>query len=331
MIRTLAFSCSLVALFAGAGAFASAHPERVAGQVLTVLGDRHAIVVRCDARGSKPETTKLFKLAAGIDPASLRAGDRIVGLADPDSASPTFDEIRVTHMEIAAPSVVRPAIPLLVGDALPETRFVDQRGRSFAFSDFRGESVVLTFFYTRCRDQNECPLVSSHLRILQRRFANKPYHLVEMTIEPRYDRPAILAEYGRAYDADPDRWTLATGDPQTVLDFAARFGIDPFADPRIGLIHTERTALIGPDGKIVDFVDQANWNPDNIVARLQPPVTKPATWLERLDFELSKLTVALCGNGATGYSGLQDLAIVLAILGGVAFVLQRVARFFITH
>ena len=323
-------ACSLVLYLTATVAAAWAHPERMRGLVLSVLAERREVVVRRDAVDVKPGLTALFRLAPQVDVASLHAGDHIVALADHETGSVTLSEVRVLP-EAAPQSVIRPAIPLLVGDHMPATRFVDQRGRSFSFADFHGRSVVLAFVYTRCNDKNECPLVSSHFRILQQRFANGPYHLVEMTIDPRYDRPPILARYGKIFGADEKRWTLATGDPETVLDFDARFGVDPFADPHVGLIHTERTALIDPDGKIIDFVDQASWNPANIVARLQPVLAHPSTFLERLDFELSKVTVAICGNGATGFSGLQDLAIILAILGSVAFALQRVARFFITH
>lgn len=294
--------------------------------MLSVLDARHEVVVRCDTVGAKPGVTTLFRLSPSIKTTSLHAGDRIVALVDSDApGGAVLDEIRVTP---AAPpkSAVRVAVPIQVGEQMPATRFIDQRGHSFTFDDFRGKYVVLSFIYTRCRDRDECPLISAHFGVLQQRLANGPYHLVEMTLDPSYDRPSILTAYGVRFGANPERWTLGTGDPQTVLDFAARFGIDPFADPRFGLIHTERTALIDPDGKIIDFIDLAGWNPSDIVARLQSLQSRPTGLLALLDFELSKATVAICGNGATGFNGVEDLAIILAILGSVGFVLQRVAH-----
>jgi cytochrome oxidase Cu insertion factor (SCO1/SenC/PrrC family) len=226
----------------------------------------------------------------------------------------------------AAPSILRTESLLRVGDRLPATRFVDQTAHPFDFADFRGKSLVLAFIYTRCRDPKECPLISSNFGVLQKRFAGGPYHLVEMTLDPSFDRPAVLKTYGAQFGADPARWTLGTGDPRTVLDFALRFGIDPFADPRVGLIHTERTVLIDPDGKIVDFIDQAGWSPGDIAARLQAANSGFSNPLARLDFELSKIAVAVCGNRVAGFSGLQDLAIVLIVVGTGAWFLQLVAR-----
>ena len=68
-----------------------------------------------------------------------------------------LDGVRVVP-EAPPPSAVRTVHPLSVGDAMPATRFVDQRGHAFRFADFHGTSVVLAFVYTRCRDARECPL-----------------------------------------------------------------------------------------------------------------------------------------------------------------------------
>lgn len=308
---------------------ASAHPERVSGIVLTVLGTQHKAVVRRAPEGGKPSLTTLYTLSPRVDATALHAGDRIAGLIDDDATPPRLNEVRVLPQARAAPSqsAVRLVRPLQVGDQIPGTpRFVDPFGRTFSLADFRGKAVVLAFIYTRCRDARECPLVSSNFRELQSRLPNDRYHLVEITLDPSYDRPTVLAKYAQRFGADPKSWTLGTGDPATVLDFDARFGIDPFADPRLGLIHTERTVLIDPNGKIVDLVDEAGWNPTDVVARLRAIQSQSSNPLARLDYELSKAAVAICGNSVARFSGLQDLAIVLVIVGAAGWLLQRLAR-----
>jgi len=319
---TLSWVLAAMALSFGT---AAAHPERVAGLVLSVLADRREAVVRRDAAGSKPGLTTLFRLSPKIDATSLHAGDRIVGQVEERTGGSLLAEVRVVPA-LPPPSVLRTVKPLQIGDRMPATKFVDQFGHPFDFADFRGKSVVLAFVYTRCRDAKECPLISGNFHVLQSRLANDRYHLVEMTLDPDYDRPAVLARYAALFDADAKRWTFGTGDSRTVLDFDLRFGLDPFADPRLGLIHTERTVLIDPDGKILDFMDQAGWNAGDIVARLQAAESRSSNVFARLDFELSKVAVAVCGNGVAGFSGLQDLGIVLVIFAGGAFFLQRVAR-----
>jgi protein SCO1/2 len=304
---------------------ASAHPEQLDGLVLSVLPASHEAVVRRDTFGSKGPQTMLVRLAPKVDAATLHAGDRIVALLDEQPGRAVLSEIRVVPAA-PPPNTLRAIAPLSIGDPVPATRFVDQLGRGFGFADFRGKSVVLAFVYTRCRDPKECPLVSGEFHLLQARLANGPYHLVEMTLDPDFDRPSVLVRYAALFGADAKRWTLGTGDPDAVRAFDARFGLDPFVDPRVGLIHTERTVLVDPGGKIVDFIDQAAWNPADIVARLQAVGAQPSNPFARLDFELSKVAVAVCGNRVAGFSGLADLAIVLVILGSGAWLLQRVAR-----
>ncbi len=299
----------------------SAHPQRLNGVVLSVLAPQREAVVRIDAGGAKPARTMRLRLAANIGAASLHPGDRVIALVDDGE----LDDVRIVP-EAPPPSVIRTVHPLAVGDRMPATGFVDQRGRRFDFAKFRGTSVVLAFIYTRCRDPKECPAISGTFRELQKRLAKGPYHLVEMTLDPSYDRPAVLARYGALFHADPKRWTLGTGDAKTVLDFDARFGLDPFADQSGGLIHTERTVLIDPAGKIVDFIDQAGFSADDVGARLQAIGSQPSNIFARLDFELSKAAVAVCGNRVAGFSGLEDLAIVLVIIGAGGWILQRLAR-----
>ncbi len=303
---------------------ASAHPVRTAGVVLSVLAGKHEIVVRCDAVGSKPARTTMFPLAPNVAAGSLHPGDRIIALVDDDDGN-VVEDVRVVP-PAPAPNAVRIVRPLKIGDAMPATRFVDQSGHAFDFRRFRGKSVVLSFIYTRCRDPKECPAISSNFAVLQRRLAGGPYHLIEMTLDPRYDRPPVLKRYGGLFGADGARWTLGTGDPEAVLGFDARFGLDPFEDPRLGLIHTERTVVIDPAGKITDFIDQAGWSPDDVTAKLQAAGSLPSNPLARLDFELSKDAVAVCGNRVAGFSGLEDLGIVVVIFGSAIWLLQRLAR-----
>ena len=108
----------------------------------------------------------------------------------------------------SADDIVRAVRQLRIGDTVPQTHFIDQSGHPFTFADFRGRGVVLAFIYTRCRDPRECPLVSSTFHSLQQRIDGKAYHLVEITFDPAFDRPPVLARYAQQFDADSRLWTL---------------------------------------------------------------------------------------------------------------------------
>jgi len=162
---------------------------------------------------------------------------------------------------------VTTSVHLKPGDTVPSTAFVDQAGHQISFDAWRGKFVVLSFVYTRCRDANECPLISAKYEQLQNRLGPNA-HLVEMSIDPEYDKPAVLAKYARTFQFDPDRVTLLTGDPHTVLEFAAMFGVTAYTDSKYGFVHNENTVIIDPEGKIADYLPEATWPADEIVSQI---------------------------------------------------------------
>jgi protein SCO1/2 len=305
-------------------AVAAVHIHGLVVDVLTAQGEA---VVRHDAVAGMPAMTMVFRVEPASALARLQAGDRIDASTDFSADEPRLDDIRVTGgVAGGVARAVHDVQPLKVGDVMPQTQFFDQLSRGFSFTDFRGQTVVLAFIYTRCKDPRMCPLVSANFHLLQRKLADLPVHLVEVTLDPAYDTPQVLANYGQRFDADPARWTLATGPENVVNDFAARFGIAVFADPQAGLIHSERTAIIDRNGQIVDLLDAAAWNPDDVAAEVRSVSEVPSNFFARIDYELSKASAALCGNSLSGYSGLLDLAVVAAIFGGACLILYFCAR-----
>jgi len=301
--------------------------DRVGGIVLSVLSGQGEAVVRHDAFGGMPPMTMVFRVQPKSALAGLHPGDRIEALGDLGADEPVLTDVRVIGSVAGVARAVHNVQPLNVGDSLPlTTQFFDQLGRGFTFTDFRGQTVVLAFVYTRCRDPRMCPLVSANFHALQSRLAGLPVHLVEITLDPAYDTPEVLAAYASRFDADASRWTLGTGPVNVVNDFAARFGIAVFADPVAGLIHSERTAIVDRDGRIVDLLDAAAWNPDDVAAEVRSLAQVPANPILRLDYELSKWSAALCGNNLAGYSGLLDLLVVTLIFSGACGILYFAAR-----
>jgi protein SCO1/2 len=319
--------CALLTALVPAGGGAS---QTLHGIVLTVLSGKQQAIVRHEAYGGMPAMAMLFALSAR-DAARLHEGDRIEATVDERAGSEALSNVRVLANPVAGRGPELRSMTLLrTGDAIPPISLVDQSGRPFTIADFRGKTVVLSFIYTRCRDTRMCPLISAHFHQLQQRLDSSAYHLVEVTLDPGYDRPPVLATYAARFDADASRWSIGTGDPRAVLNFAAQFGIVPFPDPSVGLIHSERTALIDRDGRIADFMDEAGWDPNNVTARLQMMNHAPANPIALVDYILSKGIVAVCGNGVAGSSGLLNLILFILIFSSGAFLLFRIGRFLYT-
>jgi protein SCO1/2 len=327
-------AAAILALALIASLTVPARPARAAdhlrGFVVALLPDQHAAIVRHEPFGSMPGMTMMFAVEPASALARLHVGDRITARVDMHADPQRIDEIQVVGHAVpanTAASILHDVQPLRVGDTIPlATQFFDQLGRGFSFQDFRGQTLMLAFVYTRCQDPRMCPLISANFHMLQNKVVGLPIHLVEITLDPAYDTPDVLKRYGAAFGADPDRWTLGTGPISVVNDFAARFGIAVFHDPVAGLVHSEATAIIDPNGQIVDIMHEAAWSPDAVAAELESVAAVPSNPIARLEYELSKDAAALCGNSLPGTSGLLTLAFVALVLTGACWSLYRWAK-----
>lgn len=271
--------------------------------------------------------TMPFRVAPAQTLAMLRAGQTFDATVNMKTEPWTLEKIRVVGAtDLTAPDYLRKVDVLTTGSTLPQsTPFIDQSGKPFTFANLAGQDVVVAFIYTRCQDPRMCPLISAKFSALQKVIDPKT-HLVEVTLDPAYDTPAVLTRYARQFQADPAKWTLLTGDPNTVLDFAAQLGVTALPDPRSGLIHTEDTAIVGRDGKILDTVVTTAWEPDEIVAEIRAQENLASNPIARFDLFLSRTASAICGSATGNFSGLRDLLVVLAIFAAFGYVLFRIAR-----
>ena len=222
-----------------------------------------------------------------------------------------------------------PFVPTLdVGDAVPETALVDQQGRPFSFRMLRGKTAVVSFVYTRCRDVNECPFVSGKFAWLQKHVRREPIELVEITLDPAYDRPAILRAYGKLFGADAKRWKLVTGDVAAVHDVATRLGGVVLGKRADGdLVHDEAVLVVNPQGRIVDRVTGALWAPDQILALARDTARLPSNPWARLSLALTRGVAALCGSSGVSGIPLWGVLLLFAVLLSLgAFILFPLLR-----
>lgn len=323
----------ILALLVMAGERASAHELAVQGLVLNVDRAAGKIVVRYEQAEGLPSRTQSLVVIPRSVVKQLSAGASIRATLDEDVRPPALLDVRVVGRESligassAAPAaVVRNVARVAVGDQVPTGAFVDQTGHAFTLATLHGSPFVLAFVYTRCRDARMCPLISAKFAQLQNRVGDRNLKLVEVSLDPVYDAPAVLARYGHQYGADPARWKLLTGDPETVLNFAARFDVTAFPDPRVGLIHSERTVIVDKNGTIRQLIDETAWLPDELVAAVRADERLASNPIARLNLWLSSAAVAICGNAVAGFSGFTDLFVVLAIFGFFGWLFYRIGR-----
>jgi len=214
-------------------------------------------------------------------------------------------------------------VPVLQpGDTVPAIPLVDQSGAAFSLERLRGNAVVLSFIYTRCPDPRMCPLVSSKFARLQAALGTAPIRLLEVTLDPGFDTPAVLRRYGAAYGADARRWTLATGAPGAIDDLARRLGVASAWTAPGTLAHTEAAIVLDPQGRIARIVDGNAWTPGELLAAAREAAGAPPAPLARLGLWLTA-AVQSCSGGRGGVTALEALLLVAGLTLGIAAALRR--------
>lgn len=112
-----------------------------------------------------------------------------------------------------------------------------------------GQPVLLTFIFTKCG--TICPVMSQTFSQVQDKLgAQQKVHLVSISIDPEYDTPARLAEYGKKVGAG-DQWHFYTG--TTEASVAAQRAFEAFRGDKMS--HTPVTFLRGRAGKPWERID----------------------------------------------------------------------------
>lgn len=296
------------------------------GTVLTVLASKGEAVVSRDTAPGEPGVTSVYRFERAAL-AKLHAGDRIAATEDESGTPTTLRDVMIAAGRAATvTSPERDVTQLAIGDPVPNTALTDQDGRTFTLARYRGQDLVIGFIYTRCRDARECPLTTAKFHELQTLYAKRDVGLLEVTLDPEYDTPGVLKAYANTYGADPARWTFATGPQSRVLDFDAAFGLNPFADPSTGIIHGETLAIVDKAGKIHDLIYTNSWSPSEITAELDEIDGRASNPIARFDLWLSRTAVAMCGDGVSGFDGIVDLLVVIAIFAALAYGFWRLYR-----
>ncbi len=246
------------------------------GQILAVRPERHEVVIKHqDIKGfmqgmTMPFTVRDDALMAGKKPGDLVTATLVVGETQAYLSTLTT----TGHAELSeaapppAPDILEP------GQTVKDATLVDQDNTQRQFSTFKGHRLAVTFIYTRCPLPDFCPLMDKHFAAIQTTIKATPaladVRLLTVTLDPEFDRPAILKAYARRREADPAVWTFLTGEPEEVNRFATQFGLYVEHNPQdaINITHNLRTAVIDPEGRLVSVHSGNSWTPAELVADL---------------------------------------------------------------
>jgi protein SCO1/2 len=226
-----------------------------------------------------PAMTMSFKVKDNWVFEVVKPGNQIAAAYIVDGADSWLEEVVITDQSVdTANPATGAAVEPKVGDEVPNYRLVNQDDKPIRLHDYKGKTLLLTFIFTRCQDPNQCTLMSANFARLNQELQKQPAlydrtHLLSISFDPEYDTPKVLRSYGAAYtgkysDEKFDHWEFASGSVDEVKGIAQFFGLGYYKDEQTGnqqLIHTLRTAVIGPDSKIVKVYRGNDWKPEDLI------------------------------------------------------------------
>jgi protein SCO1 len=139
---------------------------------------------------------------------------------------------------------------------VPDFKLTDQSGRTFdSRAQLDGRVWVANFIFTTCA--GPCPRMTSQLRQIRDDAHDSPdLRLVSFTIDPARDTPPALAEYGKRFGADPDKWFFLTGSQADLNSLSRKTFMLGNVDG--SLEHSSRFVLIDRKSRIRGFYDSSD-------------------------------------------------------------------------
>ncbi len=185
-----------------------------------------------------------------------------------------IEDIRISGSGQTEGSAALSVIPE-PGDPVPDFRLLNQDNREIHLHQYQGRPLLITFIYTRCPLPDYCPLTSGKFAAIYHELRSLPRsdslpHLLTVSFDTEYDRPAVLREYAARYmkPVQFDLWEYATGSEEQIRDITDWFGL-VYEKESNQIVHSLVTGLIDPDGNVVRLYLGNQWRPDEVLDDLR--------------------------------------------------------------
>jgi protein SCO1/2 len=249
------------------------------GVVEKISPDRHtATIHNQEIPGYMMEMTMDFPVKNTNEFNGVSPGDKITFTVIAGKNNAWIQNIRRTGltapvMANAMPSMSAMTTELGPGDLLPDGTLTAEDGRQVHLSDFRGQAVAFTFFFTRCPLPNYCPLMNQNFAAARNLILSMPtaptnWEFLSISFDPENDNPQVLAATGNFYRAgNPDHWLFAAATTNTLVTFAPALDLMVIHQGS-NISHNLRTVVLDPQGRIYRQFDGNQWTPQDLADAL---------------------------------------------------------------
>lgn len=163
--------------------------------------------------------------------------------------------------------------PLDEGDMLPDYHFTNELGQTVNLSQYRGEVLAFTFFFTSCPFPNFCPRIVNHFAEADEQLRHTPgsparWQFLSISFDPKTDTPEHLKAYAQRADYDPAHWSFLTGDLEQISELADQFGQNFWAENG-SISHNIRAVVVDPHGRVRRIFQGNTWTVDELVQEMR--------------------------------------------------------------
>ena len=125
-------------------------------------------------------------------------------------------------------------------------KLVSQLGDTVYLNEtFAGKIVVVNFFFTSC--QTVCPVQTKNMKLLNKAYKKNDTYIrfISISVDPDNDSVPALRTYANRQEANHDKWIFATGNKESIYNFARKELFLTFPDSdSTAFIHPEQFVLI---------------------------------------------------------------------------------------
>jgi protein SCO1/2 len=248
------------------------------GRVVSVDAEERRLVVNHDeVPGFMQAMTMPFSVHDNAALETVSPGDEIQAVLVVTGDRSWLEQMVVTGK--GAPLDEPPPIPNepSPGDPVPDLTLVNQNGQPIHLGQYRGKTLLVTFIYTRCPLPEFCPRMTSHFEKLEEALRKDSTlynrtHLLMVSFDHEYDSPEVLRDYATSripgLAGSFDHFELATGSQEEIVAVTSFFGLTYWPEEN-QIVHSLRTAIIGPDGNLEKLYRGNEWEPEDIMEDLK--------------------------------------------------------------
>jgi protein SCO1 len=276
----------ILLMLAAIGACRQAPPVRqftLVGQVLAVAPERNEITIKHqDIENFMPGMTMPFTVRDAAIIRDRAPGDLVTAtlvVEEVGAYLSTMSKTGFAEVTEAPPAPVAEGVK--PGDAVADAAFLDEDAAPRQLATWRGHRVALTFVYTRCPIPEFCPLMDRHFVAVQRAMAKAPefadVRLLTITMDPAFDKPAVLKAHAARLKADPAVWSFLTPREDGAAAFYKQFGllVERGEGGSADITHNLRTVVLDADGRVAAIRTGNDWTPEQLIADIRAtPATK---------------------------------------------------------